>query len=704
MPFASVLKQFKKTKRRAKSSNNTSLMDTAGNTSELTTSLDIIGRNSMALPIMMRDINVMKQGILKLVKATTGRAQADKTDKFFASSSAREKDYESQMAAKTSKSPTKTGDKKDGKGFFGQANDFLNAIIAGGLTNMLIKGGLIAGILYGIGKFFTSAEFRNGIFDMIGKFGRTVFGEEGWKDVKKNILYGSAILLAGMVAIKGTISLVVAGLAFLAKKLFGFGGVSSMGGGVGGRGRGGAGKVFRGLGMAGIGLGLYNLFSGSGDGESSGLGGAAAAATGLAASSAIDMFAGPRTTTPAATPTTTEDTKGPRPKGKFSGRAWDMNPGISKTAPTKALESVPKGKFLVFLERVAPDLFKKIGKRLLAAGAGLFVPGPGWFMTALSIVGTLSLAWELYGWWKEFNGEGKKESTSPTKEETEAEKQSKSMSLLEMIRGADADLLINNTPNYHAMPGASAPTSTSPSPSMTAPSTSPSPSMGPGAGIVTGKPGENRGNHAHAGWDLARELGAPIYATKGGTVKYSGEDGPGYTGYGRAIEIDHGDGTSALYAHLDKRLVQSGQIQAGQQIGTMGNSGKVKGRNGGKGVHLHYEERKNGVPIDNVPLATAQTALTGSPVAAVKEAPASGINSFRAELQSTLGINGFKLNSFSSELLNSQRKSSQASPVNIDARTSNSTIAGGGGNQISSSASGIIDTEMAKLLVERAIG
>ena len=299
MPFASVLKQFKATKKRARSSSNSSMVNSDDTSSELLSTQSIIAKNSMVFPVIMRDINVMKQGILKLVKLAGG-TQRDQADRFFLKSADRENAYESQVASNKSNSPSKVGDKKSsGQGFFGGANDFLNAIIGGGLTNMLIKGGLITGILYAIGKFFTSSEFRTGIFDMIGKFGATVFGEEGWKDVKKNIVYGSVILLAGIVAIKTALSAVVAGLAYLTKKLFGFGGVSSAGAGGAG-GKGGIGRAFRGIGLAGVGLGLYNMFSSSNttssDGEeSSGFGGVAAAATGLAVGSALNNFSTPKT-------------------------------------------------------------------------------------------------------------------------------------------------------------------------------------------------------------------------------------------------------------------------------------------------------------------------------------------------------------------------------------------------------------------------
>jgi hypothetical protein len=690
MPFASVLKQFKKTKRRAKSSNSSSLMDTE-NTSQLTSSLDVIGRNSMALPIIMRDINVMKQGILKLVKIAGG-TQRDKADRFFLSSSDREKSYESQMAAKTSKSPTKTGDKKDGKGFFGQANDFLNAIIAGGLTNMLIKGGLIAGILYGIGKFFTSAEFRNGIFDMIGKFGRTVFGEEGWKDVKKNIMYGSAILLAGIIAIKTSINLVVAGLAFLAKKLFGFGGVSSTGGGIRGKkGAGGVGKVFRGLGVAGIGLGLYNMFSGGDDEESSGLGGAAVAATGLAVGSSMGGYSTP---TPKTAPST--------PKEQYR----DPKTGRYAKAPTSRWT-----RFLAFLERKAPKLYAKIGLRLLSAGAGLAVPGPGWIWTAINILGSAVLAWELYGWWKEFTGEDEKQSNSPTKEETQTEKQSKNMSLEEMMSGAGIDLKINNTPNYYGMPGASSPTSTSPSGSNGFNATGAHMDLPKGKSISTKAAVDylvSKGLSPAQAAGVVGNLVQESTLNSGAHNKPEGAYGLAQWRGSRLQDLaqfasSRGKEISDVNTQLDFIMheMSNKESKAGAMLRSS-NTAEEAAFNFGK----YYERPKT---VEQSRMAYANSALKeyGNGSATVAASDGSSKSTFQGTKSVFEGIvspfakTGAQINQGSQQINNSRNAGSSA-PINIDARTSNSTT--GGGGQISLPASGVIDTELAKLLVERAIG
>jgi hypothetical protein len=60
--------------------------------SRVASKLDIVGKNTMVLPIIMRDMNVMRQGILKLVKLGGG-TQRDKADRFFQTSSERESIY-----------------------------------------------------------------------------------------------------------------------------------------------------------------------------------------------------------------------------------------------------------------------------------------------------------------------------------------------------------------------------------------------------------------------------------------------------------------------------------------------------------------------------------------------------------------------------------------------------------------------------------
>ncbi len=86
-------------------------------------------------------------------------------------------------------------------------------------------------------------------------------------------------------------------------------------------------------------------------------------------------------------------------------------------------------------------------------------------------------------------------------------------------------------------------------------------------------------------FNRAGDLGAPVVASAPGTVTTAQAIPKG--GYGRVVEIDHGNGESSLYAHLDRVDVVVGQsVDVGTQIATVGRSGRVSG------AHLHFEQKK----------------------------------------------------------------------------------------------------------------
>lgn len=92
---------------------------------------------------------------------------------------------------------------------------------------------------------------------------------------------------------------------------------------------------------------------------------------------------------------------------------------------------------------------------------------------------------------------------------------------------------------------------------------------------------------AHRGVDYAAPLGTPIRATANGKIKFVGRKG----GYGKTIQMQHGQAYSTLYAHLSryrKGLKRGASVKQGQIIGYVGKSGLATG------PHLHYEFRVNG--------------------------------------------------------------------------------------------------------------
>jgi murein DD-endopeptidase MepM/ murein hydrolase activator NlpD len=97
------------------------------------------------------------------------------------------------------------------------------------------------------------------------------------------------------------------------------------------------------------------------------------------------------------------------------------------------------------------------------------------------------------------------------------------------------------------------------------------------------------GRRMHNGTDMAGSRGQTIVATADGVVTFAGRQ----SGYGNLIKIRHAQGFETYYAHLYRINVKSGQkVSLGQKIGGMGNTG------GSTGVHLHYEIRLGGTPIN----------------------------------------------------------------------------------------------------------
>lgn len=115
--------------------------------------------------------------------------------------------------------------------------------------------------------------------------------------------------------------------------------------------------------------------------------------------------------------------------------------------------------------------------------------------------------------------------------------------------------------------------------------------MRPSRGILS-SPFGRRWGKMHEGIDLASPTGTPIEAANNGKVSFVGIR----NGYGLCIMINHGNGLQTLYGHTSRVFVKTGQIvKKGQKIAAVGSTGHSTG------PHLHFEVRKNGVPVN--PLA-----------------------------------------------------------------------------------------------------
>lgn len=93
----------------------------------------------------------------------------------------------------------------------------------------------------------------------------------------------------------------------------------------------------------------------------------------------------------------------------------------------------------------------------------------------------------------------------------------------------------------------------------------------------------------HGGIDFAGRDGAPVIAVAAGVVTHSGDR----YGYGKMVEIAHGNGYVTRYAHNKENLVREGDaIKKGQQIAKMGATGRATA------PHVHFEVIQDGRPVN----------------------------------------------------------------------------------------------------------
>jgi len=93
----------------------------------------------------------------------------------------------------------------------------------------------------------------------------------------------------------------------------------------------------------------------------------------------------------------------------------------------------------------------------------------------------------------------------------------------------------------------------------------------------------------HNGLDIAAPTGTPILAPTTAKVINTGH----YYFNGNTVFLDHGQGLLSAYLHMNKISVKPGDIvEQGQQIGTVGSTGRVTG------PHLHWIVYLNKTPVD----------------------------------------------------------------------------------------------------------
>ncbi len=107
----------------------------------------------------------------------------------------------------------------------------------------------------------------------------------------------------------------------------------------------------------------------------------------------------------------------------------------------------------------------------------------------------------------------------------------------------------------------------------------------------------------HHGVDLEAAAGTPVMAAARGIVVWRGNK----LGYGNCIVIRHGTHLSTIYGHLSHIGVRTGQlIGAGAVIGLSGSTGFSTG------PHLHFEVRRDGIPVNPMPFLTPGVSVTSS--------------------------------------------------------------------------------------------
>jgi lipoprotein NlpD len=117
----------------------------------------------------------------------------------------------------------------------------------------------------------------------------------------------------------------------------------------------------------------------------------------------------------------------------------------------------------------------------------------------------------------------------------------------------------------------------------------------PTTGSVAAAFGASRA--APTGMLISGAVGDPVRAAADGVVVYAGN---GLAGYGELLIVKHSEQWLSAYGHNSALLVREGdRVGSGQAIARMG-------LGPGRQPLLHFEVRRNGVPVDPAPLLPAR--------------------------------------------------------------------------------------------------
>ncbi len=112
------------------------------------------------------------------------------------------------------------------------------------------------------------------------------------------------------------------------------------------------------------------------------------------------------------------------------------------------------------------------------------------------------------------------------------------------------------------------------------------------------------GGRTHTGLDFPVQAGTRIGAAGVGVTEFAGWNSGGY---GNLVVVRHRLGYTTWYAHLSTITTFVGeQVTGGTRLGYVGSTGNSTG------PHLHFELRKNAVPVDPMPYLLQAVATRAS--------------------------------------------------------------------------------------------
>ncbi len=116
-----------------------------------------------------------------------------------------------------------------------------------------------------------------------------------------------------------------------------------------------------------------------------------------------------------------------------------------------------------------------------------------------------------------------------------------------------------------------------------------SPFLMPVEGRISSAYGTRRNGGYHRGVDISAKSGTLIAAPARGTATITGD----FPIHGKTLVLDHGEGVSTIYCHLDTILVRQGdRAEAGSPLARVGNTGL------GTAPHLHWGLYIHGIPVN----------------------------------------------------------------------------------------------------------